>query len=262
MMHTDLAWFEAQVGLDITPCHNQDGVWDPSPGCGSFPTDPGTGVGSWATACGSGPVGGPSETCGPAFGARPDVDPPLAEVTAPESGVEFMAVDGLPLTIEGSARDGADKPEGWGVAEVRLVVNAKQIANGSLFIPPYAWDVKLPSGQYLIQILALDNAGNEGLSPPVAIGVNMPPPEIPAPDETTSGSSDETGAVPTGDGETTQPAPGSTSSSSITSTSDPDPGGDDPLPPEDSPCGCRAPAPASHLFTLLTALLVRRRRRT
>lgn len=262
MMHTDLAWFEAQVGLDITPCHTADGVWDPTAGCGNFPTDPGTGVGDWATACGSGPVGGPSETCGAAFGARTDVDPPLAEVTAPETGLEFMAVGSLPLTISGTARDALDKPEGWGVVEVRLVVNSNQIANGSRFIPPYDWDVKLPSGQYLIQILAIDNAGNEGLSPPVAIGVNMPPPEIPTVDETTSGgSSDSTDSTPTGADETSPPTSSSASESSGTSASDP--GGDDPLPPEDKACGCRTPAPASHLLTLLSAtLLMRRRRRT
>jgi hypothetical protein len=203
MMHIDLAWFEDNAGVDITPCHTADGVWDPGPACGGFPEDPGTGVGAWDS-CGSGPVGDLSATCGMAFGSRPDDAPPLAEVTFPETGLEFMAVDKLPLTITGTARDAADKPDGWGVDAVHLVLNDQQLPNSVRLIPPYAWDVQLPTGQYIVQLLAVDKSMNEGLSPPVAIGVNMPPPPLPDPDPTTGDvDSDSDGGSGSGSDDTT-----------------------------------------------------------
>jgi hypothetical protein len=255
MMHSEIGWFEAQVGLDLTPCHTPDGTWDPTAACGGFPTDPGAGVGTWADACGPGPVGGASETCGAAFGASDDTTPPLAEVVEPTSGLEYMAVDGLPLKISGTARDAADKPDGWGVTEVRLVINDQQLANSAHIIPPYAWNVKLPGGQYLIQIWAVDNAGNEGLSPPVAIGVNEPPPELPEPDVTT-GEAESTGVTPTDGGE--PPDASSSEGGEVDSSGDPDE--DEQLPPEESACGCQAPAPSMLLAGCL-ALARRRRRR-
>jgi len=263
MMHIDLKWFEDQVGIDITPCHTPDGVWDPGPECGGFPKDPGTGVGAWDS-CGIGPVGDLSATCGMAFGSSPDTDPPLAEVTFPEDGVEFMAVDTLPLTITATARDAADKPDGWGIEEVRLVFNDKQLQNGTRIIPPYSWDVELPTGQYIIQILAIDKSQNEGLSPPVAIGVNMPPPELPDPDQTTSdvasdsdsisGSSDDTTApVPTDPG----PDPDASSSSEGGGSSDTTSA---PSETDGSGCGCTTTTPAPPALAILL-LLIRRRRR-
>ena len=254
MMHTDLQWFEDQVGIDITPCHTADGTWDPGPACGGFPKDPGTGVGAW-NACGPGPVGPLSATCGPAFDTE-DAEPPLAEVVAPETGVEFMAVDKLPLQITGAARDAADKPDGWGIAETRLVLNDNEIGDSERTVAPYNWNVQLPSGQYVIQILAVDHAGNEALSDKVAIGVNMPPPELMPPgDDTTggdAGSSDD-GDVPTDPG----PDPDTTDATSDDASTT-DPGADD-----DEGCGCAttsSPALFGH-FALPLVLLARRRRR-
>jgi len=63
MMHNGMAWFESETGVDITPCHDADGTWNPGPDCHSFPIDPGTGVGAWP-ACGAGPLSGAGATCG------------------------------------------------------------------------------------------------------------------------------------------------------------------------------------------------------
>ena len=46
-----LAWMEQQSGIDLTPCHDGNGGWDPTPACGAIPTNPGEGVGTWADMC-------------------------------------------------------------------------------------------------------------------------------------------------------------------------------------------------------------------
>ncbi len=250
MMHIDLKWFEDQVGIDITPCNTPDGEWDPGPDCGGFPKDPGTGVGAWDS-CGPGPVGDISQTCGTAFGAEQDLTAPLAEVLDPDDGVEFMSDGNLPLTIVGEARDAADKPDGWGIEQVRLVFNDQQLPDSERFVPPYTWDVQLPTGQYLIQILAVDNSGNEGLSAPIAIGVNKPVPEIPEPsDDTTGGSSSDSADTPTSE-TGLDPTSGGAENGDDSSTTDP-------AVDDDNGCGCTStPAPTGLALLLL---LARRRR--
>jgi len=68
MMHNGIAWFESESGLDLTPCHDADGTWNPGADCAGFPTDPGTTHGTWANGCSGGPVSGASATCGEAGG--------------------------------------------------------------------------------------------------------------------------------------------------------------------------------------------------
>jgi hypothetical protein len=68
MMHNGIDWFESQSGIDLTPCHDADGTWNPGADCEGFPTDPGTTHGTWANGCSGGPVSGASQTCGDAGG--------------------------------------------------------------------------------------------------------------------------------------------------------------------------------------------------
>jgi len=69
-MHRGMAWFESHSGLDLTPCHDADGTWNPGSECGGFPTSPGTPAGSWANGCTGGPVSGESQTCGEGAGGN------------------------------------------------------------------------------------------------------------------------------------------------------------------------------------------------
>jgi hypothetical protein len=71
MMHMGMDWFEQETGIDVTPCHDADGTWNPGPDCGGFPLDPSTGHGSWP-ACGAGTLSGAAATCGPANGDAGD----------------------------------------------------------------------------------------------------------------------------------------------------------------------------------------------
>jgi hypothetical protein len=65
LIHPFVPWMEATAGIDLTPCHDADGSWNPGPGCSGFPLDPEAPGGSWANMCGDVRRGGPSATCGP-----------------------------------------------------------------------------------------------------------------------------------------------------------------------------------------------------
>jgi hypothetical protein len=96
MMHPGIEWFEKESGVDLTPCHQADGTWSPTPLCKGFPLDPGTGTGEWGTGCNGGPVGGQSATCGPtACDEAADVEPPTVAVTTPTDPTVLMAPDGM-----------------------------------------------------------------------------------------------------------------------------------------------------------------------
>lgn len=82
MMHIGMPWFESDSGLDLTPCHDADGNWDPGPNCTGFPLAPADGGGSWPS-CASGPLSGASSTCGAPLGGG-DPDPEQPEQPEPE----------------------------------------------------------------------------------------------------------------------------------------------------------------------------------
>ncbi|MCH9680923.1 MAG: trypsin-like serine protease [Deltaproteobacteria bacterium] len=62
-----LEWLEDDSAEDVTPCHDADGVWAPTPLCGGFPLQPDATDLVWADACNSAAISGSSETCGPPF---------------------------------------------------------------------------------------------------------------------------------------------------------------------------------------------------
>lgn len=61
-------WIEELSGIDITPCHDADGTWNPGDGCTEFPMSPGVAASDWAAGCGGGELSLPSQTCGEPFG--------------------------------------------------------------------------------------------------------------------------------------------------------------------------------------------------
>ena len=84
MMHLGMSWFEQDSGLDLTPCTDAQGNWDPGPECGAFPTDPRKGGGSWPM-CNGGPVSGYASTCGsPYVGQDPNPVPDPQPEPQPE----------------------------------------------------------------------------------------------------------------------------------------------------------------------------------
>jgi hypothetical protein len=230
LMHNGVAWVEETSGVDITPCHDADGTWNPTPYCRGFPLDPGHGYGSWDNGCAGGPAGDWSEICGD----KPEGDDvgPSVAITAPETGSRIDPDPGqmqAAVTISAQADDG----DGWGVREVRLVVNGQEVPNGADTSAPYDWPGSFNVGQYTVIARAVDLNDNVTDSEAVYFGVGMDAPEPPA--EETGGTAE---AGETGDGGT---------EAGLTEGG---PGG----------CGCGAAAPAGPV--LLLFLGARRRRRS
>lgn len=97
LVHAYAEWIETASGVDITPCHDSDGTWNPSELCGGFATDPALGGGSWDEGCG-GVLSEPSATCGPPFGEG-------SSSSGGSDGAETSAADGT--TAAGSSSGGA-----------------------------------------------------------------------------------------------------------------------------------------------------------
>jgi len=189
MMHKGIEWFEAESGLDLTPCHESDGTWKPAGGCLGFPIEPGTGGGTWSTSCEAGPVAGASKVCGAPL--APDDVPPTGVIVAPEHLSEHTGEGGanVELTITVDAQD-----DNWGVGEVVLLIDGKEV--GSDFSAPYEWaGVSFPKGVWTIGAMVVDLNDNVGYAEDVVIGVNTPVPE-PEPETTgTSGGDSDTGGT-------------------------------------------------------------------
>ncbi|MDC0672609.1 S1 family peptidase [Nannocystis radixulma] len=87
MMHKGIQWFEQQTGLDLTPCHNADGTWNPGAGCYNFQTNPGSANDTWSGGCNAGaPSGAYSQTCGAPYQGDPNPNPNPNPDPAPCSG--------------------------------------------------------------------------------------------------------------------------------------------------------------------------------
>jgi MYXO-CTERM domain-containing protein len=199
LMHTAVEWIEGAAGVDITPCGDAQGNWDPTVDCGFFPQDPGHGHGPWPS-CGEGPLGGFSSICGDPAGG-PDDDPPTVELTAPESGSMFMSdPDSGSALVDMSAI--ADDGDGWGIQDVRLIINGDEIMGTEDPSEPYEWVgvLQFPSGQYTVSALATDRAGHSAESEPVYFGVDMDAPTPPDPDDDGTGDGTGSGDGPGGTG--------------------------------------------------------------
>ncbi len=97
MIHPHIEWIEQTAGIDVTPCHDADGTWNPSEDCTEFPLSPGVGGGAWAQGC-PGELSGPSESCGPGFVGGTDTGDTTGGVGGSSSS---SADDGALDTSEG-----------------------------------------------------------------------------------------------------------------------------------------------------------------
>ncbi len=220
-------WVEESSGIDITPCHDIDGTWNPSFRCTDFYAgEPGAGAGAWPT-CTDTPRIAASETCGAAFDSDPDDTPPTVEITTPTSGV-YADGDGLSTAIEISADDG----DGWGVAYVRLKINGEvqPVVDDQA---PYGFaKVDFPAGTWELIAVAEDAAGLVRESPPVTLEVRK--------------ASSETGDTPTTTAGTTASATDSEDTASMDAGED--------------GCGCASDRSWTGALALLVVPVWRRRR--
>lgn len=242
-------WIEAESGIDITPCHDQDGTWNPDFRCsGFYSAEPGEGFGVYSTWCPGTPRNPASATCGAGFDSVPDNTPPTVEIVVPVAG-DHPDLKTFETTIEIDAQDG----DGWGVKVVKIKINGDEQPLVDA-VPPYKFAaVKFPAGTWEIVAVAEDAAGLVSESAPVVVTVGMSAPPATTGEMPTTGGDDSTATGNTG-------GTGDTGDSAVTSASTTSgetvgmDGGDD-------GCGCRGQgrAPAAWWLLILPVLCRRRR---
>ena len=173
LMHGAIEWIESEAQIDITPCHDLDGTWNPTPMCDAFFAGGSMGHGTWPDWCTGTPRSAPASTCGAPFDAVDDLDPPVVSIVTPEHGAEFDS--GKAIAIEIDAVD-----DGWGVKKVWLRIGGEDQPVFDEY-PPYRFEsVSFPDGLWTIEGVAEDWAGHVSVSAPVTIGVGVEVPDDPS----------------------------------------------------------------------------------
>lgn len=152
-------FIEKTSGLDITPCTDADGTWNPSESCKGAPLDPFAASGTWQDGCKAGPVGGFIASCGKPFTPADD-EAPSVSIESPSADDIFEL--GSEVEVEVDAQDNV------GVKQVELLVNDKPV--GTKDAQPFVWTLeKLEVGEHTIVAVAKDEAGNEAKSDVVKV---------------------------------------------------------------------------------------------
>lgn len=203
VMSTFVEFVEKNSGIDITPCTNADGTWNPGPNCKEAPLNPFAVSGNWVDGCAAAPVGGFIQSCGKPYdpagdtggsgGTEPKVDeePPKTAIVTPNPNqiIPF----GVPVDVRVSATDNV------AIAEVELIVDGS--SGGKRFVGPFRWRLdSLRSGRHTIKAKATDRAGNVQESEILVFSITA----------ASSGEDGQGGAGPAGTtgGEAGQPEPG------------------------------------------------------
>jgi hypothetical protein len=89
-VHTAVPWIEKTSGIDITPCHDADGTWNPGPNCRGFAMNQELEGRAWANGCAEPALSPPAATCGAAYaGAAGDAGsspPPITDGATSDQG--------------------------------------------------------------------------------------------------------------------------------------------------------------------------------
>ncbi len=257
-----IPFIERESGIDVTVCHGgQIGEWNPSPGCGGFPLEPGDGSGkSWADGCAGGAVSEASATCGPPFDAAEDLVGPSAAIVTPEDRERYDTEGGASTIGLLTTAEIADT--GSGVSTAALTINGAFVEGSLRLGRPWEWPLTFAPGVWEIRVEATDWAGNVAVSDPVVIGVDMDPPPAPEPSSSSgdASSSSSTSDDATGDLETSGSTTGTTG---VDAGTDDSTGGSASAAGSDDGCGCTTGGgtPTGALLLLLLARALRGRRR-
>lgn len=260
-------WIEENSGIDITPCHDIDGTWNPTHLCtGFYAGEPGVGVGEWTDWCPGTVKNASSATCGKAFDAEPDNAPPVVTITTPIS-TTLPDMNIFTTAIEVDADDG----DGWGVVDVRIKINGQEQPLTDEQAPYAFATVNFPKGSWELIAVATDAAGLVGESEPVILHVGMEAPAETTDGPLTGGDTEPTTGAPTssdagsggGEGDPTDPTATTTATAATTpgNGDSGDTGDTAPAEGADDGCGCRGSSPTPSSWLLLLALAGLRRRR-
>lgn len=190
-------WIEADSGIDITPCHDADGAWNPGPACGNFPVSPGDGSGlNWNQGCGPGQTSAPSMVCGAPFGEPQDEDAPALSIVTPAEGAHPGPMFDTPIEL--MVLDDS------GILDVSITFADEQQA--FFEAEPYELSsVVFPPGEWVITASARDWAGNVS--------------EATVTIEVSEGEGEDTGSTSDGEDETGDTTAGTTSGEDETTAS-------------------------------------------
>jgi hypothetical protein len=236
-------FIESESGIDVTPCTDADGTWNPGPDCGGFALDVTSGEGlSWSDGCAGAPLSELSSACGPAYGDPPDEDPPRVTIVEPADGTELAGSEAdVDVTLD------VDDVDRWGTRDVTFEVSGDPGVDTTV-LESEPWEVGsviLSEGVWTLTAAARDWSGNTSVDT-VRVYVGVEAPDDPGTSSgTEDGTTDESG----------------TNTSTETTTRSDDDGPDETDDDADGDgCGCAAsPASASILFGLFA--LARRRPR-
>jgi len=109
-------WIEEDSGLDITPCYDSDGTWNPGPNCQGVPTNPEVSGGTWAKMCTEKvKLSGPLASCGDAFDGGSTAMLDAQADAPPDVGVD-SGIDAHSSGAAGSGGSGGAGGSGGSVA--------------------------------------------------------------------------------------------------------------------------------------------------
>ncbi len=226
----------APSGIDLTPCHDDDGTWSPTQACADFSTaGPDPAGATWDSMCVDASSGAPSTTCGQAFG---ETAKPSISIDSPGDGTT-IAPD-VAVTVQMTAN--------FEVEEVGLAIDGEEVGRDARW--PYAFEeVAFPEGTYTLTATGYAVDGSTVSSAPVIIEVT---------DDPSGGATGESGS-------TSMSGESSTTGSPDGEASD---GSGDAQPPQadghDASGGCQvgsSPSRTTAAFLCFVALGIRRRRR-
>ena len=247
LMHPAIPWIEETSGIDITPCHDVDGTWNPTANCQSFFAGSEVGSGTWDNWCEGTAVSGLADSCGAAYDASAEQDPPVVTITSPFDGEEFETGAVVDIVID--AIDDAA-----GVHEVWIEIDQMEQPVRDELTPFSIDGVPFPDGVYTVVAFAADWDGKIGESEPVTIGINAEVPDD-------SGGEDESGGATDtdiGDGSDEDAGEEDAGDEEGSDTDDPTAGADGGA---GEGCACRSGGDTAWWLPLLVALPFRRRRR-
>ena len=162
-------WIEENSGFDITPCHDAEGNWDPSPSCTQFFGSGNNSYGNWGNWCAGTPESPAPSTCGPVTGTPPEQNAPDVVITSPPDG--FFSEE-IPTVVDIEMEVSDDT----GFMTVWLRIDGEDFMSQTDTEPPWVIsNVAFPEGTYEVRAVAEDYWGNQGVSEPVYIGVGQEP---------------------------------------------------------------------------------------
>lgn len=155
LMHRYVKIVEQDSGIDITPCTDADGKWNPTSDCKSAPLEPHKASGDWVKGCTSAPSGGFIASCGDPYR---DKEAPKVQIESPKDDEVFELGDKIKVVVKATDDDKIKSL----VLKVggTEIDKAKEVSDSS-----YTFVLEnLKEGEHELVAVATDRSKNEGKS--------------------------------------------------------------------------------------------------